>query len=70
MDDPVLIAIESFSTEINGHPEAIIKGVTRVRASHPLARQNPEYFKPVDDHVHFDVEQATKAPGEKRSQKK
>lgn len=66
MPAEILVAKESFSTEINGVPEAIIAGVTRVRANHPLAKQNPEYFEPIEERVHFDVEEAVQAPGAKR----
>lgn len=66
----ILIATETFTTEVDGVPQVIQKGVTRVRAGHPLAEQNPDYFEPADRHIHFDVEQATKAPGEKRGTKK
>lgn len=65
-DDTILVAKETFSTEINGYPETVTAGVTRVRASHPLALQNPDYFEPVADKVDFDVEQTTKKAGEKR----
>lgn len=67
----IFIARETFTTEINGLPETIIAGKTRVREGHPLLKRNPDYFERLDDStVHFDVEQATKAPGEKRVAKK
>jgi hypothetical protein len=62
----ILVAKESFSTELDGIPQSIVRGVTRVDSKHPLAKQNPEYFEPVDERVHFEVEKATKAPGEKK----
>jgi len=62
----ILVANTSFSVEIEGVPHAITQGKTRVRAGHPIALQNPEYFDPAEEHVDFDVEAATKAPGEKR----
>jgi hypothetical protein len=65
----VLIATNSFSCDLEGIPTSVTEGVTRVRANHPLAIQNPEYFKPVDEGVHFDVEETVAAPGVPRSQK-
>ena len=65
----VLIASKSFSCDLEGIPTSVTEGVTRVRANHPLAVQNPEYFKPVDEGVHFDVEETVAVPGEKRTQK-
>jgi|GEM_PF-4508166 len=67
----VLVATTSFSTEVNGYPESIIKGVTRIRSSHPIARQNPEYFAPVDNGVVFEmVEEAVAPPAVKRGEQK
>ena len=64
-DRDILEAIESFTTEIDGKPYIINAGRSLVRASHSLVRARPEAFRPVK--VHFDVEQATAAPGEKRA---
>jgi len=69
MASDVLVARESFSTTINGTKYNIVKGKHRVRAGHPLAVQNPQFFEAVADEVDFDIEQATKAPGEKRGKK-
>ena len=68
MADDILIATRSFATYIDGKKVMVRKGVTRVRQGHQLARENPERFKPIN--VHYDIEQATKAPGEKRAVKK
>jgi hypothetical protein len=65
-DDPVLIAKQSFSTDLDGVPTAINAGVTRVRASHPLARKYPEHFVPVDQGLSYET--ATRAPGERRGE--
>lgn len=66
----IFIARESFSTDVDGIPQSITKGVTRVREGHPLLEQNPGYFERLDDStVHFDVEEATKVPGAKRPAK-
>jgi hypothetical protein len=64
--DDILVASESFSGEMaDGTAFAAQNGVTRVRASHPAVKRWPDYFKPID--VHYDVEQATAAPGERRA---
>ena len=60
----IYVARESFSTDINGVPVAVHKGVTRVRDGHPLLRRYRQNFELLT--VHFDVEQATQAPGEAR----
>jgi hypothetical protein len=66
----VFIATETFSTVVDGSPQVIHKGVTHVREGHPLLKRVPENFQPVDDTVQFDVEVASKAPGEKRGEPK
>jgi hypothetical protein len=39
-----------------------------VRADHPIVSQNPQYFEPVSIESRWDtVEQATAAPGERRT---
>lgn len=68
--DPIMVATTSFSTEIDGRPEPINAGLSRLRASHPIVRQNPEFFKPVEDAVDFEVEETTAAPAEKRGEQK
>jgi hypothetical protein len=70
MASDILVATETFSTEIDGDLFTVHKGQTRVREDHPLVKQNPGYFRAMDDSVHYDVEQATKAPGEKRGGKR
>lgn len=62
----ILVANTSFSCEINGVPQIITAKRTRVRKGHPIALRNPEYFDEVEERVDFDVETATKKPGEKR----
>ena len=60
------IANESFSTNVDGTDQAFHAGVTRVSAewldTHP---QLAHLFDPMS--FHFDVVQATAAPGEKRA---
>jgi len=62
----VFVANTSGSAEVNGQVLTFTKGITRVRAGHPLLKGRESLFDPIDDHVHYDVEQATAAPGEKR----
>lgn len=57
--DPLLVATESFSADVDGVPTSVHKGVTRVRASHPLVKQNPHYFEPVSDSPTLGTETAT-----------
>jgi hypothetical protein len=64
--DEILVAKETFTTELDGSPVVVQKGRTRVRAGHPLTEGREELFEPVELEVHYDVEQATAAPGEKR----
>lgn len=67
----IYIARESFTVDLDGIPQSIIAGKTRVREGHPLLRQNGEYFERLDDStVDFDVEEAIKSPGYKRGPKK
>lgn len=63
----ILVACESGSALVGDETYTFVRGVTRIRADHPLALSNPDYFEAVSEHVHYDVEQATRAPGEKRA---
>ena len=65
----VFIANESGACQLGDDHYTFVKGVTRIRAGHPLLEANPQYFEPVDESVHYDIEHATSAPGEKRGQK-
>ncbi len=62
----VLIARDSFVLEYEGAPVSIVGGVTRVRSGHPMLKGVEHLFEPMT--VHYDIEQATAAPGEKRGQ--
>ena len=64
MADDIYIATNSFATHVDGKRVMVRKGVTRVREGHQLLKDNPDRFKPID--VHYDVEQTTAAPGERR----
>jgi hypothetical protein len=61
----VYVCKESGAFEYGGDMIVVNKGVTRVRAGHPILDLYPDLFEEIT--VHYDVEQATKAPGEKRS---
>lgn len=61
----VYVCKESGAFEYDGDMVVVHKGVTRVRAGHPILDAHPELFEEIT--VHYDVEQATAAPGEKRS---
>jgi hypothetical protein len=67
MSDDIYVAKDSAVLFADGRQYVVHKGRTRVRADHPLLRRNGHLFKPLD--VDFDVEDASAAPGEKRSVK-
>lgn len=62
----IFVALETFNADVNGSPVAIHRGITRVRRGHPLLKGREHLFAPIDLSVHYDVEQATAGPGEKR----
>lgn len=63
----VFIATESGSAEgKHGDVYPFLRGITRVAAGHELLKLVPDYFKPVEDHVHYGVVSATQGPGEER----
>ena len=61
----IYVAKHGFACSLDGEEVRVAEG-ERVRAGHPLLRSHADMFKPVDEDVHYDVEQATAAPGEKR----
>lgn len=64
----VYVCRESAAFEHGGNMVVVNKGYTRVRVGHPILDAHPELFEPIT--VHYDVpavEQATAAPGEKRT---
>lgn len=65
-DDGIYVANTTFVCDIDGLQEVIRAGTTRVRGGHPLLARYAGYFDPVDAGVHYEVEQMTAAPGEKR----
>jgi len=66
--EQVYIAKDSGTALVNGTEYQFHKGITRVRGGHALTKIKgfENIFEPVDNAVHYDVEQATAAPGEKR----
>lgn len=54
MANEIYIAVESGSCDIKGESFTFARGVTRVRAGHPLLKAVPDYFEPIDDHVTFE----------------
>lgn len=68
--DDVMVARESGSADIDGVETTFVKGVTRVRRDHPLAKAHPAFFQEVENSLTYEVEAATDDPGEKRGAKK
>lgn len=62
----IYVAVESGTVRIGDQDYPFTKGVTRVRAGHVLLKDHGVFFEPASEHVHYEVEQATKAPAEKR----
>jgi hypothetical protein len=60
----ILVAKDSGVLNLDGEEILIRRGVTRVRAGHKLAETYPDLFEPLK--LHYDIEQATAAPGERR----
>ncbi len=63
-DQDILIAKTSGVLVVDGVEQTITRGVSRARASHPIVRAAPDWWEPIQ--VHYDVEEATAAPGERR----
>ncbi len=68
-DGVILVALDSFAVRYEGADHSFTKGVSRVRAGHPiLTRSNSgditHLFEPIEPH--YEIEQATAAPGEQR----
>lgn len=65
----VFVATETFITHVDGRQVNVVKGKTRVREGHVLLTKNPHLFKPAEDFVDFDVEDASADPGVKRGER-
>lgn len=64
--DQLYQAKTEFAVELNGVPTVIHKGEL-VRDGHALLKGRMSLFEPFEPKVRFDIEQATAAPGQKRS---
>jgi len=65
MAGEILVAKETFTTSLpDGTPVTVIEGQTRIRKGQSLLKDFEHLFKPLT--TQYDVEQATKKPGEKR----
>jgi len=63
----IFIAIDSFVGVLpSGNDFIATKNTTRVREGHEALKLWPDLFKPID--VHYEVEDATAAPGSKRGE--
>ena len=66
-DNPsqILQAIEGFVCDLDGERYIVAEGVTRIAASHKLAKAYPSRFRPVEDNLSFaDDATATDEPGQ------
>lgn len=61
-----LICNQSFATNENGRPRVVRKG-TAIAAADPVVKGREHLFDTAEDAVRGPVEQATAAPGEKRT---
>lgn len=64
----IMVARDSGVADIDGVAYPIHKGVTRVDSEHPLVRSNPDMWEELT--LTYEIETATKAPGEKRTSTK
>lgn len=62
----VWVATTTFACQLDGENVVVHAGETRVRVGHPLLDRYEGYFEPVGSDVHFDIEDASAAPGRKR----
>lgn len=63
----IFVITQTGAAEIDGQRYTFYAGVTRVREGHPLLKSlAPDFYKEVDETVHYEWETATQAPGEQR----
>lgn len=63
----VYVATTSGSTDIKGETYVFVRGQTRVREGHALLKAVPDYFEPVEEHVHYEHGASAKADTETRA---
>jgi hypothetical protein len=64
MNGQLYVARESFVAELDGFAQSFEAGKTLVREGHEILDRYPHLFEPAK--AHYEVEQATAAPGERR----
>ncbi len=57
--------VSGFACDYDGQQIVVSIG-QRVRAGHPILAGREEFFRPLE--IHYDIEQATASPGEKRGE--
>lgn len=68
--DEVLVATRSAVVRRDGQRIVVKEGISRAAAGSWIARAYPDMWEAASTGVDFGVEQATAAPGEKRSKRK
>lgn len=66
MSGEIFVANRTALIKFEGREIMLRRGVTRVRAGHPLLKGRESLFDAVGVDFEWPVEQATAAPGEKR----
>ena len=49
----MFVATDSFTADLDGTPVAVVRGVTRVRAGHPLLQGREALFKRIEPHYEW-----------------
>lgn len=61
----IFVPVETFTANVDGVNVTFRQNETRVREGHEILARFAHLFRPID--AHYEVEQATAAPGEKRA---
>ena len=67
MGEKMYVASETFTCNIDGVPHTILRGREFVLEDSELYQRFPQFFRPAEDTIRRSLEQATRAPGEKRA---
>lgn len=59
------VATDSFVADVDGVPQTFSEGKTLVREGHEILERMPHLFRLAK--AHYEVEQMTAAPGERRA---